>query len=60
MNDMIWCRGMGGGVASGRCEQGGVPEICGGAAAGVRTGDVRVGVLDLEKCEQPLESGMDV
>lgn len=42
---------MGGGVASRRSDEGGLPEIRGGAAGGVREGIVWVGVLDSQECE---------
>lgn len=50
---------MGGGVGGERRDEGGLPEICGGAAPGLRPRNLWVGLLEFEKCKQSLEFGVD-
>lgn len=50
---------MGGRVASQWSNQRRLPEICQRTTGSVRTGNIRVGVLDPEEREQPLEPGVD-
>lgn len=46
-------------MASSERDEEGLPEICEGTTASVRQGNVRLGLLDSQKCAKPLEYGMD-